>query len=140
MSSKLIGRILGVASGLAAMFLLVAACHHLGWAKTSTSQNYHYTETISNCLSVGAVLAYVLVAAALGYLLRTPPFIALGMMLPWPLAAAVEIAHDKTNHNLLPFEVIMVWAPAFFVAWGPARYAQKLRARIEQPAAPPVIT
>lgn len=140
MNSKLAGRILGVVCGLTAMLVLVAACHRFGWAKTSASKNYFYTESLSNCLSIGFALAYLLSAAALGYLLRTPHFIALGMVLPWPLAAILEIARDSTNHNLWPFEVIIAWTPAFLAAWLPAHYARKLRTQVEQPAEPPMIS
>jgi len=49
--------------------------------------------------------------------------VAVGMVLPWPIACAIEVTLDPTSHNLLPFDVIS-WVAYFgfalmgaFVGW-----------------------
>lgn len=55
------------------------------------------------------------------------------MMSPLPLALIVEVLQDPTSHNLLPFEVVMLWAPAFLVAFFGATLGTHLRvARAER--------
>jgi hypothetical protein len=38
------------------------------------------------------------------------------MMLPLPIAFGIEVRSDPTSHNLIPFEVLLYWLPAFGLA------------------------
>ena len=67
-----------------------------------------------------------------GYVLRTPVFTSLGMISLLPLAMAIEVAKDPTNHKLFPFEIVLYWIPAFLVAFIPALVGMKFRNAIER--------
>jgi ABC-type polysaccharide/polyol phosphate export permease len=68
-------------------------------------------------------------AALLGGVLRQRWPVAVGMMLPWPIACLIEIIQDPTSHNLLPADVIVCWLPAFGIAFLGTYVGRKLAAR-----------
>lgn len=120
-------------AGILTSIFLVALCHAVHLASTPREHGYVLSQYLSTCASVFFVLVFALAGALLGFLdfRRTP--VALGMMSPLPLALIVEMLQDPTSHNLLPFEVVMLWAPAFLVAFFGATLGTRLRvARAER--------
>jgi hypothetical protein len=135
-----IGRIiLGAVLGLSASICLIALFHALDRVAPETANSYHYTQLITRCISPAFVASYLVLAALLGLLLRHPLGVALGMIIPYPIAAVIEISHDKTNHNLLPFEMMLSWGPALIVAFLAALLGCKLRNLISGRETPPVL-
>jgi hypothetical protein len=112
----------GVATvvGLASSIALAVVWHWLGFVTRTPERSYEYTQYFSNCVSIGFALAFAAVAFGLGRLTGTARGVAIGMVLPLPLAMMVEIARDRTSHNLMPFEVALYWVPAFAVAFAGA--------------------
>ena len=55
------------------------------------------------------------------------------MIVPFALALAVELNRDPTSHNLFPFEIVMMWAPAFGVAWLGTYLGKRIVTRRAQP-------
>jgi hypothetical protein len=53
-----------------------------------------------------------------------------GVMLPLPIAAVIEVIVDPTNHNLIPFEIILYWLPAFALAWAGAFFGSAMRKQL----------
>jgi hypothetical protein len=80
------------------------------------ARSYAYTQYFTNCLSLPFAAAYFVLSIALGWTVRRGWPVALGMILPLPIAVQIEAAADPTNHNLLPFEVLFYWLPAFGLA------------------------
>ncbi len=74
-------------------------------------------------------IVFTCIAATLGWLtLRRWP-IALGLILPLPVALAIEIAKDPTSHNLFPFEILFGWGPAYLLAFVAAYAGARVRIR-----------
>ncbi|MDB6127106.1 MAG: hypothetical protein JWM35_1002 [Verrucomicrobia bacterium] len=113
--------LLGVVFGFTFIVPLIALFHFQHWVAPATTLSYAYTHMITRCLSPGFVVACLVIAFALGFLIRRAPGVALGMMLPLPIATDIELREDPTSHNLIPFEILATWVPAFlvlmFVAW-----------------------
>lgn len=106
-----------VIAGCVSVIGLAMLCHRLGFASQyGLGEGYPFTSYLRSCLGVVQVVAYVLLGASLGGLFRPGWPVALGMTLPWPGACFIEIMRDSTSHNLLPFEVIIAWLPAFTLA------------------------
>ena len=134
--------LLGVVFGFTAISALIALCHSQHWVAPATTLSYAYTHMITRCLSPGFVIACIAIAFVLGFLIRRTPGIALGMILPLPVAAGFELEQDPTSHNLIPFEIAVTWVPAFLVVAFMAWLGTKLRNRIsgrDRPAKPPKI-
>lgn len=96
--------------GLAVFWHLI-----VGTAKPRQA-GYLYTQYFTDCLSLLFAAVYFLLSIALGWTVRRPLLVAAGMILPLPIALAIETVLDPTSHNLLPFEVILYWLPAFGIA------------------------
>ena len=95
--------------------LTVASCLHLMGFSPAESAEYLY----SNFLFHSGVLyglAYFAVSIILGFFFRNAWAIATGMVLPMPVALVLEVSANSSTHNLLPFEVLFFWLPAFFLA------------------------
>lgn len=86
----------------------------------STEPGYPYTSLLQAAFvpvfAVAGPLVAIFVALWTG---RSWPF-ALGMIVPFPVALIAELRVDPTSHNLFPFEVVLVWVPAFLLSWGAA--------------------
>jgi len=120
--------------GILTSIFLVALCHAAHLASAPRESGYVLSQYLSTCASGFFVLVFALAGALLGFLdfRRTP--VALGMMSPLPIALVVEVLQDPTSHNLLPFEVLMLWVPAFLLAFVGATAGTHLRAaRVESP-------
>jgi hypothetical protein len=74
-------------------------------------------------------VAFAIVAVAIGAISLAPVFVAAGMLLPLPVATAIEIARDPTGHNLLPLEIILYWIPVFALALLGAYLGRQLATR-----------
>lgn len=120
---------LGVALGLVAIVALATLCHLLGYAAPQTEAGYPFTSYFTGCIGWAFVAAYALAAGALGWASRNAWPVAAGMVLPLPLALVTEMVLDPTSHNLLPFEIVLYWLPAFAVAFLSARLGEGLRDR-----------
>jgi hypothetical protein len=105
-----------VVAGSAGVIALAAVVHLLGCASPPVEVGYTYTNFLSTSLNLVSFAVYVLLSAALGCAFRQWWAVGVGMMLPWPVACAIEIAHDPTSHNLFPFEAIFFWLPALVVS------------------------
>lgn len=119
----------GVMTGLAGSVGLALLWHFFGFASPVTQQGYFLTEYFTGCISLSYVALYAVASIALGWFSRSGWLVALGMILPLPIALVVEIALDPTSHNLLPFEIILYWFPGFAVAWGGAHLSRLIRVR-----------
>jgi len=118
---------LAVTAGWASVMALAAIYHGLHLASRPTEVGYPFTSYLSTCFGFGSLAIYFVLSALLGYALRQRWSIALGMMLPWPLACAVEIHRDPTSHNLFPIEAVLTWLPAFLLAFLGASLGKKTR-------------
>jgi hypothetical protein len=106
--------------------ILAAACHQLGLAG-DVPASYPYSGYLLACFGWQAALAYFFMAMAIGGVSRTPLPVAIGMLLPMPLATLIEVFIDRTGHNLLPLEIILYWAPAFALALLAAYLGRQIR-------------
>jgi len=142
MSSRKGSKVLAGIAGFAATLVLAAAWHALHLASGRVSPGYAYSQYLTGCVSWSALAAFVLLAAAIGAAFRSPGAAALGMLGPLPVAVVVELLKDRTSHNLLPFEVLVVWLPTFLVAYAGARAGRSWRNRptARPKAAPPQST
>jgi hypothetical protein len=114
------------AAGLASAMALTLACHALGLASPPRQHGYPLSQYLSGCVGIGFALVYALAAALFGFAgMRRVP-IALGMMAPLPIALGIEVIRDPTSHNLLPFEIVLYWLPAFGVAFAGATVGRQL--------------
>ncbi len=111
-----LGVCLAVLAGWASTMAMAAALHALGWVSPAAEQGYPLTNYLQTCVSPGSAIVYCALAVILGCMLRKPWPVAVGMMLPWPIACAIELTRDPTSHNLLPFEAIIAWVPALSLA------------------------
>jgi hypothetical protein len=107
---------LSVLAGLVGTIVLTALWHLLGGASPPTQAGYDYTQYFTTCLSWLFAAAYFVLSIALGGTVRRGWPVALGMILPLPIAFGIEVASDPTSHNLVPFEVLLYWLPAFGLA------------------------
>lgn len=123
-------------AGLAAVTLLAVTFQAAGLAGRS-DPGFPITSFFTGCLGVPFVTSGLLLAAILGALFRRPVAVAAGMASPLPLAAAYECIVDPTSHNLIPFEIIFLWMPAFVVALGAAFAGARLRGVPSSGEAPP---
>jgi len=103
-------------AGLAGTGASAAFWHLFGAAAPPTQDSYAYSHYFTSCLSWSFVAAYFGLSFILGWGLRRAWPLAVGMMLPLPIAFGVEVASDPTSHNLFPFEVLLYWLPAFGLA------------------------
>ena len=145
----------GLLAGFAAIVSLATLWHLVGFVnppiheghRSAHTPGYEFTEYFTHCISGSFVAAYAVVSLALGWKFQsggpaalwsveTPAAasietipVALGMVLPLPIALLIEVIRDPTSHNLFPFEVLLYWLPAFLVAWGGAACGWLIRAR-----------
>lgn len=126
---------LGVALGVVAVVGLATLCHVLGYGAPQAEAGYPFTSYFTGCIGWPFAAAYALAAGALGWATRSAWPVALGMMLPLPLALVAEVVLDATSHNLLPFEIALFWLPAFGIAFLGARLGDGLRERAVRAAA-----
>jgi hypothetical protein len=103
-------------AGLASTIALAALWHLFGGAWPPTQAGYRYTEYFTACLTWPFAAAYFILSIALGWTVRRRWPVALGMMLPLPLAFVIEVVSDPTSHNLVPLEVLLYWLPALGLA------------------------
>ena len=103
-------------AGLAGSVALAALWHLFGGAAPRTQEGYDYTQYFTSCLSWPFAAAYFVLSFVLGWAVRRGWPVALGMMLPLPIAFGIEVASDPTSHNLIPFEMLLYWLPAFGLA------------------------
>ena len=123
---------LGVVFGCTLVMPLIALFHAQGWTAPQTSLTYQYTQAVTRCLSPAFVGTCIVIAFALGFATRRSPGVALGMILPLPIAACIEMNEDPTSHNLIPFEIVITWVPAFLVLMIAAWLGTKLRNRVSR--------
>lgn len=105
-----------VLTGLVGTIALAVLWHLFGGASPPTQAGYDFTQYFTTCLSWLFAVAYLVISIALGAAVRRGWPVALGMMLPLPIAFGIEVASDPTSHNLVPFEVLLYWLPAFGLA------------------------
>jgi hypothetical protein len=120
---------LGVTAGWATVMALALVCHLAGFVSRPTEAGYVFTNYLAVCRNVVSIAIYIGLGGLLGYALRQAVPVALGMTLPWPVACVIEMIQDPTSHNLFPFEAILFWTPAFFLALLGARTGWKMAKR-----------
>ena len=96
-----------------------------------SANSYPFTEYFMRCFGVGFVVAFALTMLLLGWRLRHAWAIGLGTVTPLPIAAVLEVIRDPTNHNLLPFEVVLYWIPTFLVSFGIAMIGSLAHRRMQ---------
>jgi hypothetical protein len=128
--------IAAVIAGGASVMAMVALCHLLGFVShNSEGVGYPFTNYLASTFSKPVVGIYLLLSGLLGAGFRRVWPVALGMMLPWPIACAIEVIRDPTSHNLLPFD-IMLWCAAFAVGLMGAFVGRLIRSRMGETVAP----
>lgn len=120
---------LAALAGLGAIVALAIFWHLFGWVPPPKHNGYPVTNFFADCAGPGFVLAYLLAAFGLGWARLRAWGVGIGMMLPMPFGMIVEVSMDPTNHNLFPFEVVMIWLPMFAAALGAAALGARVYRR-----------
>jgi len=120
-----IARILsGAFCGIAIVFASAQFDHRVFLSENS----YAFTKYVAMSYGVPAAIAVLASAALLGLLWKSGAWlVAIGFSLVPALAASIEMARDKTSHNLIPLEIILYWLPIFIIAWVGAAVGMKIR-------------
>lgn len=105
----------GALAGLVGTVALASLWHLFG-AASPKEADYVYTQYFTSCLGLGFAAAYFGLGFVLGWIVQRVAVVALGMILPLPIAFLIEVTLDRTSHNLIPFEILLVWLPAFSLA------------------------
>jgi hypothetical protein len=134
MNEKIWYNVLKVLASLACSIVLAALWHLLGFALLPTQSGYPFTQYFTCCIDWPFVIAFALVSIALGWISRSLWPVVCGMVLPLPIAFGIEVIQDPTSHNLIPFEIIIYWIPAFVVAFCGTYCGRLLQARFERRA------
>lgn len=103
--------------GLISTIGVLTLLHLVGHFSRPEHDSYFLSRLFTDNVGVLLVLSYFLASSVLGLFLKRPVDIALGMMAPLPLAVLIEVLLDSTSHNLLPFEALLYWLPAFGLAF-----------------------
>jgi len=128
--------IVAVVAGWASVMALVVLCHLFGFAShSSEGVGYPFTTYLASTFNKPVVGVYLLLSALLGAGFRRGWPVALGMMLPWPIACAIEVSRDPTSHNLLPFDIIL-WGAVFAVGLMGAFVGRLILSRMRKMVAP----
>jgi hypothetical protein len=126
--NKVAGSFGALALSLVLYTSIATGWHLFGLAPAPAAAGYRYTQALSQPL-LWVVILIVVVSAGVGWLTRRKWAVGLGTMSPFPIAMAIEIAQDPTSHNLLPFEVLITWLPAFLLGSAGAALGRRLRLR-----------
>ena len=102
-------------AGLLGTLVLAIGFHCLGHPPPPSAE-YRYTNFLLGALSLPFGAAYLAVSVGLAFFFGRTWVIALGMVLPWPLAFGLEVTANPSSHNLFPFEVVLLWLPALGTA------------------------
>lgn len=100
----------------------------LNLAPEPVAAGYRYTQTLSQPLS-WIVILIAAIGVGVGWLTGRKWAVGLGIVLPFAVAMALEISEDPTSHNLMPFEMLITWLPAFLIAATGAALGRRLRLR-----------
>lgn len=111
-----------------AYLLAVTVWHYAVPQHRIDDKAYGFTNALVPSL-LWLVVVFVCIAGVLGYLTHRKTPIALGLILPFPIALGIEISRDATSHNLFPFEIILGWIPAFLLALVAALVGARIRQR-----------
>lgn len=115
-------------SGLTGSTLLAVAWNAIGFATGRTQVGYELTHYFTP-ISWSFVFAFAIIAMLLGAATGKTWPVGLGMISTLPIACGVEVARDSTSHNLIPFEILLTWVPAFLLGFGAAFCGAWLRKR-----------
>ncbi len=126
----------GVLAGLLGTVVLASLWHLFGGAAPPKEADYVYTQYFTSCLGWVFAAVYLALSIVLGWILRRVGAVALGMMLPLPIAFGIEVSLDQTSHNLIPFEMLLVWLPAFSLALLGAYLGKTMAVRVEKKKSP----
>ena len=118
-----------VLASLACSIALASLWHLFGFASPPTQSGYPFSQYLTGCISWPFVGVFALVSITLGWFSRSLWPVSLGMILPLPIASAIEVIQDPTSHNLIPFEVLLYWLPAFVIAFCGAYCGRQLQSR-----------
>ena len=121
--------VFGVLTGFASIVALAMLWHLFGFAPPPDQESYPYTQYFTGNIAWAFVGLYALISLALGWATQRAWHVATGMILPLPFAFLIEVFQDPTSHNLIPFEIILFWLPAFAIAACGAYGGQLLRTR-----------
>jgi hypothetical protein len=113
--------VVAIVAGAIGTIALATVWHWSGLVTRPSERSYPLTQYFLNCVSWPFVFAYAAVALVIGRLARTEWPVAIGMVLPLPIALVVEMIRDSTGHNLLGIEIALYWVPALAIAYLGAR-------------------
>jgi hypothetical protein len=113
--------VVAIVAGAIGTIALATVWHWAGLVTRPSEHSYRLSQYFMNCVSWPFIFAYAAVALVIGRLARTEWPVAIGMVLPLPIALVVEIIRDSTSHNLFPFEIGLYWVPALAIAYLGAR-------------------
>lgn len=107
--------------------LCLARVWHLGGWPHPITDGYPVTSYFVNCFGIGFCVACLAMSCLLGRLGGNPWPVAAGMLAPLPIGLVYEVALDPTNHNLFPFEIVLLWLPTFLLTFAAAYLGTRLR-------------
>jgi len=123
-------RLLVGLSGFLATILLVFIFDKFGLCagEYSISRSYSLSDVIGGCVGLQSsqlkwsfIFVYFSMTFTLAILFRRVGSLALGLVMPLPMAVIIEGALDSTSHNLLGLEILFFWLPTVIatlaVAW-----------------------
>ena len=104
-----------VVAGLLAT-LVLTICFHSWSHPPPASDERRFTSFLVEAMSLPGAAAYFTVSVGLAFFFRRVRLVTLGMVLPWPLAFALELSADSSSHLFFPFEIAFFWLPALVIA------------------------
>lgn len=115
----------GFVASLLAISCLATMWHLCGWAY-AIDTTYPVTSYFANCVGIGFCGACLAASCLLGRLVGNAGPVAVGMVAPLPVGLIYEVAQDPTNHNLFPFEIVLMWMPTFLLTFAAAALGARL--------------
>ncbi len=114
----------GLSAG--AMLLLVFLWHCVGLV-APPPPTPDFSSYLYQVVSIPFLLAFGIVAAAMGALHFRPIAVGMGMVSPLAIALVLDVSRKPTSHNLFPFEIVMAWLPVFLISFGMAHLGAWLK-------------
>src|SRR5262245_25690491 len=118
------------AAGLGVVVALLGLWHLAGWESPPREAGYPYTQWVTGCVGIGFAVAFIVAMFCLGWQFGRAWAIGLANITPLAVAMVLEMMQDSTSHNLFPFEIVLMWIPAFLVSFGIAQLGSWTRRRM----------
>jgi hypothetical protein len=108
---------INLCSGFGTVLFLMIVFRLFHWTNVSNYETGNPLSVLmSKCVNIEFLVCYFCAGIILGMFHLNRYVTALGMILPLPISAIIDILFYPTTHNLLPFEVVLEWFPAFLLS------------------------